>query len=181
MILQVFASDVALLMNFKDQSHRFSFGLIFCILQGSTYKWRCFVWIIFSGHYFDHNNGHLFTDPALLCPSPGGATNSYNLTRTWLYLSPLEQFSINGILSTFNWINNQMLSAANFRLKLNPGPMPIVQQAQLQVENWTVKLNPNKIRLIKTKFDLPTVVQISSISSQYYMFVGHLDSELSKL
>lgn len=74
-----------------------------------------------------------------------------------------------------------MLSAANFRLKLNPGPMPIVQQAQLQVENWTVKLNPNKIRLIKTKFDLPTVVQISSISSQYYMFVGHLDSELSKL
>ena len=168
-------------MNFKDQSHRFSFGLIFCILQGSTYKWRCFVWIIFSGHYFDHNNGHLFTDPALLCRSPGGATNSYNLTRTWLYLSPLEQFSINGILSTFNWINNQMLSAANFRLKLNPGPMPIVQQAQLQVENWTVKLNPNKIRLIKTKFDLPTVVQISSISSQYYMFVGHLDSELSKL
>ena len=72
-----------------------------------------------------------------------------------------------------------MLSAANFRLKLNPRPM--VQQAQLQVENWTVKLNPNKIRLIKTKFDLPTVVQISSISSQYYMFVGHLDSELSKL
>lgn len=72
-----------------------------------------------------------------------------------------------------------MLSAANFRLKLNP--RPIVQQAQLQVENWTVKLNPNKIRLIKTKFDLPTVVQISSISSQYYMFVGHLDSELSKL
>ena len=74
-----------------------------------------------------------------------------------------------------------MLSAANFRLKLNPEPMAIVQQAQLQVENWTVKLNPNKIRLIKTKFDLPTVVQISSISSQYYMFVGHLDSELSKL
>ena len=74
-----------------------------------------------------------------------------------------------------------MLSAANFRLKLNTGPMPIVQQAQLRVENWTVKLNPNKIRLIKTKFDLPTVVQISSISSQYYMFVGHLDSELSKL
>ena len=72
-----------------------------------------------------------------------------------------------------------MLSAANFRLKLNP--RPIVQQAQLRVENWTVKLNPNKIRLIKTKFDLPTVVQISSISSQYYMFVGHLDSELSKL
>ena len=72
-----------------------------------------------------------------------------------------------------------MLSAANFRLKLNP--RPILQQAQLQVENWTVKLNPNKIRLIKTKFDLPTVVQISSISSQYYMFVGHLDSELSKL
>ena len=72
-----------------------------------------------------------------------------------------------------------MLSAANFRLKLNP--RPLFQQAQLQVENWTVKLNPNKIRLIKTKFDLPTVVQISSISSQYYMFVGHLDSELSKL
>ena len=72
-----------------------------------------------------------------------------------------------------------MLSAANFRLKLNP--RPIVKQAQLRVENWTVKLNPNKIRLIKTKFDLPTVVQISSISSQYYMFVGHLDSELSKL